>query len=209
MFGWVLFAGCVFQQRHSVHTRMPVLWLSGWLTSHTDFIGFVKWWSFHLKHLKLNDCSALQHVFLMYYLKSGCENILYTVTNATITQCFNPSACCFLFLGVFFSFSFSLNFSQKRSIKIYYLASKCILKQLVSEDSTVIVALVVLISSASAGFSGCQKWNKWQGCSNSVRSGSTVMCCEHLGIFLLELDSLLSMSAACVPVVFFLLRMNY
>lgn len=63
------------------------------------------------------------------------------------------------------------------------------------------MALVVLISSASAGFRGCQKWNKCKGCSNSVRSASTVMCSWAFKNFSFELDGLLSMSAMCVPIV--------
>lgn len=76
----------------------------------------------------------------------------------------------------FFSFSFSQFFSKEQHENIlscFQVDSKTVV---LSEDRTVIMALVVLISSASAGFRGCQKWNKCKGCSNSVRSASTVMC---------------------------------
>lgn len=124
------------------------------------------WFCYMVKVLpktsKINFCSALQHVFLIHYLKSGCDNTLYTVTNAMVVQCFNPSACCFLFLGLF-SPSVSLSVFLKRAASCFQVDSKTVG---LSEDRTVIMALVVLISSASAGFRGCQKWNKCKGCSN-------------------------------------------
>lgn len=71
-----------------------------------------------------------------------------------------PQLAGFCFLGFFLLQFLSQFFSKEHHENIlscFQVHSKTVG---LSEDSTVIVALVALISSASGGFSGCQKWNK-------------------------------------------------
>lgn len=108
------------------------------------------------------------------------------------------SVPCYFFLLRFLSEFFSKE-QPENTLSCFQVHSKTVG---LSEDSTVVVALVVLISSASAGFSGSQKWNKRKAAATLLEVEVLSCAREQLRIFLLEVDGLLSMSAACVPIVF-------
>lgn len=133
-------------------------------------------------------------------LKVGVRTFSILLRMLQLSSVSLPQLAVFCFL-LFFLLQFLSQFFSKEepenTLSCFQVHSKTVG---VSEDSTVIVALVVLTSSASAGFSGCQKWNKRKAAATLLEVLSCA--CEQLRIFLLELDGLLSMSAACVPVVF-------
>lgn len=120
-----------------------------------------------------------------------------------------PQLAGFCFLGFFllqFLSQFFLKKQHENILSCFQVHSKTVG---LSEDSIVIVTLVVLTSSAVAEISVTVRSGTSEKLAATLLEVEVLSCaCEHLRIFLMELDGLLSTSAACVPIVFFLLRKN-